>query len=151
MNAERNEEYKLLITRHAPASPILKNCILAFIFGGAICSFGEALANLFSYLGLPTRDAYLSVSLFYILLSSLLTGLGVFDKIAKHAGAGTLLPVTGFSNAVTSAALDTRSEGFISGVGTKIFSVAGPVIIYSSIAGTVYGLLYYFFSVILKL
>ena len=143
MKIEKNKDYEKLIKRHAPASPLLKNLFFAFIFGGGLCFIGEWMAHLYRMLGADNEKSYLYVTLSYIFLASLATALGFFDKIARHGGAGTLVPVTGFSNAVTSSALDTKSEGFITGVGTKIFSVAGPVIIYSAIAGSVYGVIYY--------
>ncbi len=141
---ESNKSYKELINRHAPASPLAKNCIFAFLGGGFICAVGEFLAYLFSFLT-TEKEAYIYVTLFFIALASLLTALGVFDKIARHLGAGTLVPVTGFSNSVTSAAIDTRSEGFVLGVGSKIFTVAGPVILYATLAGTLYGIIYYIY------
>ena len=140
---EKNNDYKSLIKQHAPRSPLLKDCLFAFLFGGLICFLGELLASLLMYLSLDESTSYTTVTVFFILLASLLTVFGVFDKIARYAGAGTLLPVTGFSNAVTSAALDSKSEGLILGVGSKIFTVAGPVILYSTTAGTLYGLIYY--------
>ena len=143
---ENNEEYKKIIKRHSPKSPTLRNVTLAFLVGGFLCFFGELLAHLFLFLGAPRDSARLYVTLVYILLASLATSLGFFDKIARHGGAGTLLPVTGFSNSVTSSAIDSRSEGYISGVGAKIFTVAGPVILYSTVGGTVYGLIYYLVS-----
>ena len=143
MNAEKNGDYKALIKRHAPTSPILKNSFLAFLFGGSICFIGEWGAYLFSLAGLSKKDAYLSVTLSYIVIASLLTGLGIFDRIARIFGAGTLVPVTGFSNALTSSALDTKSEGFITGIGAKIFTVAGPVLLYGTAAGALYGLIYW--------
>ena len=146
MNIEKNKDYKETVNRHAPASPIVKNCILAFLSGGFICFVGEWLAILFLNLGIEERDAYLLVTITYIVLASLFTGLGFFDKIARFSGAGTLVPVTGFSNAVTSSALDTKSEGFIAGLGSKIFTVAGPVILYSSLTGTLYGIIYFFIN-----
>lgn len=143
---ENSKDFKELCDRHAPKTKSKKNCLLAFLVGGGICLFGEALANLFLYLGLEEKKAYLAVTLILIILASVLTSLGIFDRIAQHAGAGTLVPVTGFSNAVTSSAIDTRSEGFITGIGTKIFTVAGPVILYSAFAGTVYGIIYYIYT-----
>ncbi len=140
---EENEEYKKLIKRHAPRSPLLKNSFLAFLFGGGICFAGQWLSFLFLQLGISEENAYLYVTVIFILISSISTALGFFDKIARHAGAGTLVPVTGFSNSVTSAAIDTRSEGFILGVGAKIFTVAGPVILYSILSGTLFGIIYY--------
>ena len=99
--------------------------------------------------GISRDNAGLSVSLIFVILASLLTAIGIFDKIAKHAGAGTLVPITGFSNAITAAAMDARSEGFVLGVGAKIFVVAGPVLLYGISAGVIYGLIYYVFGVLL--
>ena len=150
MKIEKNSEYKNIINKHAPTSPILKNCFFAFLMGGFLCFVGEWAAFLFLSLGLDENGAYLTVTIIYILLASISTALGFFDKIARLCGAGTLVPVTGFSNAVTSSALDTRSEGYIGGVGSKIFTVAGPVILYSTIAGTIYGFVYYLYLNFMK-
>jgi stage V sporulation protein AC len=144
---EKNQKYKSLINRHAPSSPVFKNCILAFLTGGFICLISELLAMLFS-LFTETKNAYLFTTLSVIAITSLLTSLGVFDKIARHSGGGTLVPVTGFSNSVTSVAIDSRSEGFVLGVGSKIFTVAGPVILYAVASGTVYGIFYYLYTAI---
>ena len=150
-SAENNAEYKKLVKRHSPKSPFLKNAFFAFLIGGLICFIGEWLAFLYRYLGIEEEKSYVLVTVTYIVLASLATGFGFFDKIARHGGAGTLLPVTGFSNAVTSSAIDTRSEGYIAGVGSKIFTVAGPVILYSTVAGTVYGLIYYIYKTVTML
>ena len=147
---EKNKDFRSLTERHLPHSPSIKRFFCAFFVGGLICFIGQWLFYLFTYLGLKEDDAYLSVTLSFIVIASLFTSLGFFDRIATKAGAGTLVPVTGFSNAVTSSAIDTKSEGFISGVGTKIFTVAGPVILYSAVAGTVYGFIYYLFLLIFK-
>ena len=140
---ETPSSYKERIKRHSPPSPYLKNSLFAFISGGTVCLFGELLATLFIKLGIENEDSYLLVTVSLIFIASLLTGLGMFDKIARFAGAGTLVPVTGFANAVVSPALDTRCEGYILGVGAKIFTVAGPVILYSVLSGTFYGIIYY--------
>lgn len=147
---ESNEDYRTLVNRRAPTSPILKDVVLAFLVGGFLCFCGQWLAFLFLYLGLDEKYAYLSVTVVFIILASIATSLGFFDRIARFSGAGTLVPVTGFSNSVTSMAIDTRSEGFVLGVGSKIFTVAGPVILYSTLSGTLYGLLYCLFKVIFK-
>jgi len=141
---ESNEEYKKLVKKHEPHSPILKNCFFAFLIGGLICFAGQWLVFLYMWLGVSEENSYVLVTVTYIVLASLATAFGFFDKIARHGGAGTLLPVTGFSNSVTSSAIDSRSEGYISGVGSKIFTVAGPVILYSTVGGTLYGIVYYF-------
>ena len=148
MYIEKNEEYKKLIKKHAPKSPVFKNSAFAFFIGGALCALGEWLAFLFRFLGVSEENSYVLVSVSFILIASLATALGFFDKIARFAGAGTLLPVTGFSNSVTSSAIDTRSEGFIAGVGKGIFTVAGPVILYSVISGTAYGIIYYIYKTV---
>ena len=150
-SAESNAEYKKLVKKHAPKSPIFKNSVFAFLIGGFICFVGEWLAYLYRYLGLDEEKSYVLVTVTYIVLASLATGFGFFDRIARYGGAGTLLPVTGFSNAVTSSAIDTRSEGYIAGVGSKIFTVAGPVILYSTVAGTVYGLIYYIYKTVIMI
>ena len=145
---QRNRDFKILTDRHNPKSPSLKRFICAFLVGGAISFIGQWLFFLYSYLGLSEEDAYLTVTLSFIFLASLATSLGFFDRLATFAGAGTLGPVTGFSNAVTSSAIDTRSEGYISGVGTKIFTVAGPVILYAAVAGTLYGFVYFMWNLL---
>ena len=137
------EEKKFLINKHAPHSPLFKNSAMAFFFGGTICLIGEGLFGLYSYFGADKNLASALVTATLILSAALLTALGVFDKIAKRAGAGTLVPVTGFSNAGVSAAMDSSSEGFILGVGAKIFTVAGPVILFGLASGVLYGIIYY--------
>ena len=147
---EKNKDFRRLTDKFSPPSPSIKRFFIAFFVGGIICFAGQWLFYLYSYLGVKEEDSYLLVTLSFIVLASLFTSLGFFDRIATKAGAGTLVPVTGFSNAVTSSAIDTRSEGYVSGVGTKIFTVAGPVILYSAVAGTVYGFIYYLFLLISK-
>lgn len=141
------EEKKQLINKHAPHSPLLKNCSLAFIFGGIICLIGEGLFALFSYFGADENLASALVTATLILAAALLTAFGVFDRLAKWAGAGTLVPVTGFSNAVVSEAMDSKSEGLVLGVGAKIFTVAGPVILFGLASGVIYGILYYIVNI----
>ena len=116
----------------------------AFLIGGFICALGQGLRNLYLYLGAWEQDASTLVSISLIFIASILTGLGIFDNIARIAGAGTLVPITGFANAVVSPAIDTKSEGYIFGVGAKIFTIAGPVILYGSLSGVIYGIIYYF-------
>ena len=141
---EKQEKIKL-IEKHSPHSPIMKNCFFAFFFGGLICAMGELLFMLYRGFGLDEKTVGTLVTVTLIFAAALLTALGIFDKIAKHAGAGTLVPVTGFSNAVVSEAMDSRSEGLILGVGAKIFTVAGPVILFGLLSGTLYGVIYYIF------
>ena len=140
---ETSKSYKKRIKLHTPPSSLLKDSFGAFVFGGAICTLGELIAALYSYLGAEKKDAYTLMTVTLIFLAALLTGLGVFDNIARHAGAGTLVPVTGFANSVVSPAIDNKSEGLILGVGTKIFTVAGPVILYAVLSGTAFGVIYY--------
>lgn len=151
MRIEKNSEYKNLIKKHAPHSPVFKNSVFAFLVGGALCCIGEWLAYFYRFLGASQENSYVLVTVTYIVLASFATALGFFDKIARFAGAGTLLPVTGFSNSVTSSAIDTRSEGFILGVGKGIFTVAGPVILFSVISGTAYGIIYYVYKTVMML
>ena len=136
--------YKKYAKAHAPKSPIVKNCIKAFLFGGTVCTLGEGLLMLYGEaLGLLKEDAGALTSITLVFVAVLLTSLGAFDKIAKHAGAVTLVPITGFANAVASPAIDSHAEGLGVGVGAKIFSVAGPVLLYGVLAGTVYGVIYF--------
>ncbi len=143
---EYNDDYLEISKRHTPKSPILKNSFFAFLSGGFLCFVGQWLAFLFIHLGLSEENSYITVTVIYIVLASLATALGFFDKAARFCGAGTLVPVTGFSNSVTSSALDARSEGYILGVGKGIFTVAGPVILFSTVAGTLYGIVYFIFG-----
>ena len=139
---DKNEK-KRLIEKYQIKSPLVKNFIRAFIIGGLICLMGEFLKMLYIYLGVEEKTAKTLVTVTLIFIASVLTGFGVFDNIARHAGAGTLVPVTGFSNAVTSEAMDSRSEGLILGVGAKIFTVAGPVILFGITSGVIYGIIYF--------
>lgn len=138
------EDYKKYVESHQKKSPLVKNCIWAFFIGGSICLLGELLCTLYKYISfIPSSQAPTLTSITLIFLSVLLTGLGLYDKIAKHAGAGTLLPITGFANAVASPAIDSRSEGYVLGVGAKIFTVCGPVILFGTLAGSIYGIIYW--------
>lgn len=138
-------EKKELIKKYSPGSTILKNSLLAFVFGGLICLIGELILNLYINMGADEKSASTLVTVTLILITALLTGLGIFDKIAKHAGAGTLVPVTGFANAVVSEAMDAKNEGYVLGVGAKIFTVAGPVILFGILSGVVYGVIYFLY------
>ena len=136
-------QYDRLVKEISPNSPILKNCIKAFLIGGGICALGQLIINGYSALGLDTEQSSTAASVTLVLLSVLLTGLSLYDNIAKHAGAGTLVPITGFANAVSSAAIEFKTEGWVLGVGAKIFTIAGPVILYGITAGAVYGVIYW--------
>jgi stage V sporulation protein AC len=135
--------YGEYVAHRASRSPVLRNCAAAFLVGGAISVLGQLLLVLYRALGAPLDIAATLVSVSLVFISVLLTALGVFDRIARFAGAGTLVPITGFANAVCSPAIDTKSEGMILGVGAKIFTVAGPVLLYGTLAGTLYGVCYY--------
>lgn len=139
---EKQEKIKL-IEKYSPHSPIIKNCFFAFLFGGLICCLGELLFWLYEAVSLDEKTVGTLVTITLIFIAAILTALGIFDRIAKHAGAGTLVPVTGFSNAVVSEAMDSRSEGLVLGVGAKIYTVAGPVILFGLLSGAIYGVIYY--------
>ena len=143
------EQYKALAERRADRSPVLKNTVAAYLVGGSICLFGEALGELYRLLGAEAEQSSLLVTVSLILLAVVGTGLGVFDTVARVAGAGTLVPVTGFANAVASSALDLGAEGIVVGIGAGIFKVAGPVLLFSTLAGTVFGLFYWLFGTVL--
>ncbi len=137
------KEYGKLVKSMAPKSPLLKDCLNAFWIGGLICAVGQLLINGYTALGLEKTDASTAASMTLVALSALLTGLSLYDDIAKHAGAGTLVPITGFANAVAAPAVEFKTEGFILGVGAKMFTIAGPVIVYGVSASVVYGLIYW--------
>lgn len=141
-----DKQYAKLVKQKSPKSPIVKDCLFAFVSGGLICTLGQLLLNWYTGLGLPQQDAAAWVSITLVGLSALLTGLSVYDDIAKYAGAGTLVPITGFSNAVAASAVEFQTEGFILGVGAKMFTIAGPVIVYGLSASAVYGLIYWLFT-----
>ena len=136
-----NQEYNQYVSSRADPSPLWKDLLWAFFVGGAICAGGQGLSTLYQSLGAGKEDAGTWTSVTLIFLASLFTGLGVFDNIAKRAGAGTLVPITGFSNAMVSPALEFKSEGFVTGTGAKLFTVAGPVLAYGISASAVYGVI----------
>ena len=136
-------EYGKLVKSMAPKSPIVKDCLNAFWIGGLICVLGQLVMNGYMALGLEKKDASTAVSMSLVALSALLTGLSLYDNIAKYAGAGTLVPITGFANSIAAPAVEFKTEGFILGVGAKMFTIAGPVIVYGVTASVVYGLIYW--------
>ena len=138
-----NERYKQLVHSTTKKSPIVKDCIKAFLFGGGICCFGQALKTLYGLTSLNEKEIRLAVSVTLIVITAILTGSGIFDKIAKHAGAGTAVPITGFANAVVSPAIEFKAEGFILGMAAKMFVIAGPVIVYGTVATVIYGFIYW--------
>ena len=135
------KEYQQYVQQKAPKSPVVKDTVLAFIIGGLICVLGQAIQNGWSSAGLGQEDAGTATSCTLVLLSALLTGLNLYNKLARFGGAGTLVPITGFANAVVSPAIDFKSEGFVTGMAAKMFLVAGPVIVYGVSASVIYGII----------
>ena len=132
-----------MVKKASPPSPLFKNASLAFLFGGVLCALREAIAQWAQMGGLEEKSARAVSSVALIFLSVLLTGLQVYDNLAKHAGAGMLVPITGFANAMSSPAIEFKTEGFVLGVGAKMFTIAGPVIVYGTVASVVYGVIYW--------
>ena len=150
MNMDK-KTYARYVQARAPRSPIFKNCLHAFLVGGGICLFAEGIIQLFTRTLNMSRDTAGTWSaIILVFLAVALTAIGIFDKIAKLAGGGTLVPITGFANAVASPAIDSRAEGFVLGVGAKIFTVAGPVLLYGTAAGTLYGVIYWICTLFVK-
>ena len=139
-------EYQQYVQRKMKKSPLGKDVCLAFFVGGAICVLGQVILDGWMSLGLPKEDAGTATSCSLVALSSLLTGLNLYNKLARFGGAGTLVPITGFANGVVSSAIEARTEGWVLGIGTRIFAIAGPVILYGTSASMVYGLIYYFWT-----
>ena len=139
------KEYGTLVDELSPDSPLWKDCLGAFLIGGLICTLGQGLLNLYG-LWLDEIDAATAMSMTLVALSALLTGLSLYDDIAKFAGAGTLVPITGFANSIAAPAVEFKTEGFILGVGAKMFTIAGPVIVYGVSASVVYGLIYWIWT-----
>ncbi len=137
------KEYSQMVKTASPSSPLFKDCLRAFLIGGAICTLGQLLTNGYFALGLTEEIAKPLTSITLIFIAVTLTAIGVFDRIAKFAGAGTLVPITGFANAVASAAIEFKSEGWILGLGAKLFTIAGPVIVYGTVASVIYGVIYW--------
>lgn len=135
------QDYQKFVQDRAKSSPIVKNCVLAFVIGGGICVLGQAIMDGWTALGLDKTDAGTATSICLVFLSVLLTGLNLYNKLGRYGGAGTLVPITGFANAVASPAIDFKSEGLITGMAAKMFTVAGPVIVFGVAASVVYGVI----------
>lgn len=142
------KQYGALVARMAPKSPMWRDCLNAFWIGGLICVVGQIFTNCYGALGLERQDAGTAASMTLVALSALLTGLSVYDDIAKHAGAGTLVPITGFANAIAAPAVEFKTEGFVLGVGAKMFTIAGPVIVYGLAASVVYGFIFWLYTIL---
>lgn len=141
-----SKEYNRIVTKNSPKSKLFVNCIKAFLIGGAICTIGQGFTDLYAMLGASEKDSKTLCSVSLIFIGILLTAIGVYDKIAKHGGAGTLVPITGFANAVSSPTIEFKSEGFIAGLGAKLFIIAGPVIVYGVSASIIYGFILWLLS-----
>ena len=142
------EEYGRMAEKASPDSPILTDCIKAFLFGGVICAFAEGLSITFSFINMSQEESKALITAILIGVTAILTALGVFDKIAKHAGAGTMVPITGFANSIVCAALEFQTEGRILGTAAQMFSIAGPVIVFGCSTAAVYGFIIYFFNLV---
>lgn len=140
-----NNDYSKMADKASPNSPMFMDCVKAFVFGGGICAFGQILLTVFSRMGLNSDAARLLMLSVIIVITAILTGIGVFDKIARQAGAGTIVPISGFANSVVSPALEFQHEGFVLGTAAQMFSIAGPVIVYGCASSVVYGLIIYIF------
>ena len=135
--------YKKYVDKKTPKSPIVKNCLNAFLVGGLICVLGQAIKNILLYFGVGIKESMVLTPVILIFIGSLLTTIGVYDKIGKFAGGGSIVPITGFANSIVSSAMEFKKEGFILGVGAKMFTVAGPVIVYGVVASVIYGMIYW--------
>ena len=135
------KDYQKYVQDRAQKSPLLKDCVLAFLIGGAICVLGQAIMDGFTAMGLEKTDAGTATSISLVFLSALLTGLNLYNKLGRYGGAGTLVPITGFANAVVSPAIDFKVEGLVTGMATKMFTVAGPVIVFGVTASVIYGVI----------
>ena len=140
-----DKDKKALIKQCTPRSKTVKNTAKAFVTGGTICLVAELLKRLYIYIGADDEMGSLYATLSIVLIGGVLTAIGIFDRFARHGGAGTLVPITGFSNSVVASAIDSASEGYVLGVGKGIFTVAGPVLLYATVSGVVYGLIYFIF------
>ena len=137
------KQYSKLVDELSPKSPMGWDCVAAFVVGGAICTLGQVLINLYTQFGMEKQDASTAASMSLVVLSALFTGLSLYDNLAKYAGAGTRVPITGFANSIAAPAVEFKTEGFILGVGAKMFTIAGPVIVYGVSASVIYGLIYW--------
>ena len=143
---DTNKTYQNYVDKKSPNSPIVKNCIMAFLIGGLICSIGQVIFSYCEFKGLDETSSGTVVSIILIGLSAFLTGLNIFNKIGKIAGAGSLIPITGFANSIVAPAMEYKSEGYVMGVGAKMFTIAGPVLVYGISTSIIVGLVYLIFN-----
>ena len=143
-----DKEYQQMTKKASPNSPVLKDCMKAFLVGGLLCTLGEVIFQLVQRAGLNEQNARLTASVSLIFLAVVLTGFQVFDNIAKHAGAGTLVPITGFANSVVAPAIEFKAEGYVLGMGAKMFIIAGPVLTYGITASAIYGVIYWITTIL---
>ena len=139
-------KYAALLARKSPPSPLLRDCVMAFLFGGGICTVGEGVRMFWLSRGMDTDDTAAATAITMVFFGALLTCLHLYDKLAKHAGAGTIVPITGFANAIVSPAIEYKSEGLVLGLGAKLFVIAGPVLVYGITASVIYGLVLFFLT-----
>lgn len=143
MNKKSKQEYQKMVEKASPNSHIILDCVKAFVIGGLICCVGQVITNLFEYYGFSQNDLGIYTSSVLIFIASFMTGMGWYSKLGKFAGAGSIVPITGFSNSITSPAIEFKKEGYILGVGAKIFIIAGPVILYGILTSMAVGIIYY--------
>lgn len=143
------QEYKKIYKKASPKSPIMKDCFLAFISGGLICTIGQLLADIYiKQMNIPQKEAQAWVSVTLVGFGAFLTAINIYDNIAKYAGAGTIVPITGFANSIVSPAMEFKSEGYVLGTGAKMFTIAGPVIVYGVVSSIIYGLVVWIFKMV---
>lgn len=140
---QEKQAFRKFAEAHAPKSNLVKDCTSAFVSGGIICVIGQGIFDIYLKLGASEETAKILLPITLIFLSCILTGFGIYEKIASFAGAGTLVPITGFANAVCACSIDAKPEGYVLGVGAKMFTIAGPVIAYGTVASFIYGIFYY--------
>lgn len=143
MKFPSQKEYEKINSSYAPKSPCLKNCVWAFFIGGLICALGQGLIEIYLALQISQEISMALASVSLVFLSALFTGLGLYDKLATHAGAGTVVPITGFANSIASPAVEFKTEGLVLGLAVKMFTIAGPVLVYGTVASVVYGIIYW--------
>ena len=137
------ENYPEYVEKKTKNSPIVADCIRAFLFGGAICTLGEGIRQLLLYFRVPSEDTKIWLPIIMVFLGAAFTGFGIYDTLAKYGGAGTSIPITGFSNSIVSSAMEFKKEGFVLGLGAKMFTIAGPVLVYGITASVIYGIIYW--------